>query len=375
MDKMSKRSKKGHKQVSGEALDAVVRDAMAEWHRYERFLKSIEAGATADPVSTMLELQEFANEQRQVCTLLARLAFGLEVRETEGNEQALVTEISNGKLRFVEWGGYTPVADLSVVQPELLPQDPRREALLQLLITAYSLFAFALRAMIEVAWDVKEAGYDAEDMAWVGCQVFVLIHRHKVVFSGTHAQSPDNHPAMRTAATVDLAGWVGSKISLTGKKGEKLSAALAEQGGRPFEALLRELPAQALIGWSLIEHKSLEGYKSGVTRSLERLGRESLFKEKLANVPAGMPEEGEEDVLLEEFERQETMHQQRQQLDPLIEQALRRAPQQKTVLQCRREGMEFEEIAAKLDIPTNQVYVQYHNAIQKLIEARKAAGL
>ena len=138
------------------------------------------------------------------------------------------------------------------------------------------------------------------------------------------------------------------------------------------QVLLRELPAEALPAWDERGRKDLKELKNQISGRLERLGRESSFKEKAAALPDKMPEKGEEEALIEEFELRETMH---QQLDPLIEQALRRAPQQKAVLHCRREGMEFEKIAAKLDIPTNQVYVQYHNAIQKLIEARKVAGL
>ncbi len=259
MSKKSKKSKKGRERkpsaVSGrkpsrdKRLNATVQGAKAYYLWYEKQLKNIEAAAGVIPVETADELVQFASRQRRVYARYIRLRFGAKVQPTQGDAPAFVTKISGDKVRLVERGGYKPVADLSVVRPERLPRSSGEEELLHILIWKYEIVDLAHQAMIEVGWEVKEAGLGVLAMARVMCQVFLKIHRLHFVFSGISIeQRSELQPALREMHTALLAGWVNSKISL--KRNRRLSAALAEGGGNPSNALLRELPAATLIGWN-----------------------------------------------------------------------------------------------------------------------------
>lgn len=58
-----------------------------------------------------------------------------------------------------------------------------------------------------------------------------------------------------------------------------------------------------------------------------------------------------------------------------LEQVAGLSPQQTAVWRRLRQGMEIAEIAVELGISKNSVSVQKNNAIKKLKEARRAAGL
>ena len=253
MSEMPKRSKKSKKRrerkpsaVSGrkpsrdERLNATVQGAKAYYLWYEKQLKGIEAAAGVIPVAAAKELVQFADQQRRLYARYIRLRFGVDIQPTRGDAQALVTEISGDTLRLLGRGGYKPIADLSLVRPGRWPQNPREKALLDALIWKYAIADFADRAMIEVGWDVKEASWGVENMAWTMCQVFLRIYRLHFVLSGVSIhKGSDWHPALRERDIALLAGWTGSKISL--KRNRRLSAALAEGGTIPAKALPREL--------------------------------------------------------------------------------------------------------------------------------------
>src|SRR5215208_6891588 len=84
------------------------------------------------------------------------------------------------------------------------------------------------------------------------------------------------------------------------------------------QVLLRELSAEALAAWAQRGRKEL---KEQISRHIERLGPESLFKEKLADTGGWVPEKEEADVLLEEFEHQETLQQEIGQLKRWVDKA------------------------------------------------------
>jgi hypothetical protein len=158
--KRSKKSKKRRKPkpstvpkrkaVQGERLNALVRGALTDWQKHEKMLKCIEAGASVDPEYAALRLVESADWKWRKCAQYVRLRFGTELRATEGDELALITEISGGKLRIVGHGGYQPVAALVTVRPERRPRNLREVAQFEDLVTEYTLAAFSARAMIGV---------------------------------------------------------------------------------------------------------------------------------------------------------------------------------------------------------------------------------
>ena len=391
MGEMPKRSKKGRKRKPSaasvrkpsrdERLNTTVQGAKAYYLWYEKQLKRIEAAAGVIPVETADELVQFADQQRRLYAWYVRLRFGAEIQSTQDDTRALVTEISGERLRFVGRGDYKPMVDLSLVRPERRPHNLREEALLDSLIWDYEIADFAHQAMIDVGWDAKEADWGVENMAWAMCQVFLRIYRGRFVFSGISMhQDSELPPSLREMHTALLAGWTGSKISL--KRNRRFSAALAEGGTIPAKALSRELLAATFVEWPTSTHEgSVKDFLNRVTRSLERMGREaSIRPEKVRDTPPGeagrtigFSEILAEDEDLTEFEREETLRQQRQQLD-ILEQVAGLSPQQTEVWRRRYKGMEIAEIAAELGISENQVSVQNHNALKKLSAARKAAG-
>jgi hypothetical protein len=226
------------------------------------------------------ELLERTDRHRRLCGRYLRLRFGTEVQATEDDDtRAIVTEFSEGKLRVVGRGDWNPIAALLPVRPERYPRNLGESALYEDLLQRYALAAFTVRAMLEAGWDVKEAGYNDEDMTWVTCQVFLSIIRLRVLFSAASMeQDSGSQPVQRERHTAILAGWVGSKISL--KRNKWLSSALADQGERPFDTLLRELPAATIIGWATAGREGpADNLINSVTRSLEKLGREAVISD------------------------------------------------------------------------------------------------
>lgn len=390
MPKKSKKSNKkrklkpsadsNHKSEQGKRLNNVVRAASAEERQYEKKLKSIEAAAEKDPVGTFLQLEEFTDRQRRLYMRYARLRFGAEVHATEGNAQALVTEIVEDELRLVGRGTYKPIASLSVVRPECWPRNLGEHALLLNLLASYAVADFAQRAMIQVGYDVHEAGYNVDDMNWVMCQVFVHIYRNRFVFLGIFMEQESGLPSgLREEATGRLAGWVASKISLN--TNHRLYYPLAEQGQKPFDALLGELPAATLVEWEAARREGLlKDFKNLVIHSVEELGREALIRSgkvldtsfvdvggaSASNITAG------EDEDLEEFELRETLRQQLDQLPYWIEKAKFSERQRQVYELDMQTNYDTEAIARELDIDPDTVRQHRMRYTDKL---RTATGL
>ncbi len=128
--------------------------------------------------------------------------------------------------------------------------------------------------------------------------------------------------ARREALAEALTGYFISQLSssLEYRTGRALLSEKGVEESLP-QALSRELPAEALAAWAERGHEDLKELRNQVAQRLERLGRESSFKEKLDDLPAGMPEKGEEDILLEEFELEHTLRQEIEQLKGWVESA------------------------------------------------------
>jgi DNA-binding CsgD family transcriptional regulator len=230
--------------------------------------------------------------------------------------------------------------------------------------------------------DVWEAGYKVEDMAWVMCQLFVLMERSRYVFSGLRAEKDSGtHSALREVHTAFLAGWVGSKISL--QRNKRLSSTLADQGAKPFDALLRELPAATLIGWDDARHEGwIKDFVNCVTRSMEDLGREALIKERVVDAPIeevgsspGQPAPASEDEDLAEFELVETLRQQGNQLRAWVEQANFSHRQRRVYELDMQTDFDTKTIAEELGTDVKTVRGHRKRYHDKIRVASEAAGL
>ncbi len=355
-----------------------MRTASAEEQQYRKKLNRVEVAAKTDPVGTFLELFEFTDRQRLLYMRYARLRFGVEVRATEGDAQAFVTKIVEGGLQIVGRGPYKPIDALAIVRPQRWPRNLGEQALLINLLCSYALADFTRRAMIEIGWSFHEAGYDVEDMDWVMCQVFLRIHRNRFVFLGVLTeQGAGFHRSLREEATERLAGLLASKISLNRNK--RLSAALARRGQKPFDALLEELPAAALVGWGNARREgSLKDFEASVTRSLEELGSEAAIRpdkvldelHEQAGRSTGNAMAGEDEDLAE-FERNETLRQQSSQLQCWVEKA-QLSTHERRVYELDMMNLDTKAIAQQMAIAPSTVR-QYRKRYTNKI--RRAAGL
>ena len=326
MPKKAKRAKKrrerkspadtDRKPLREDRLKAGVQDAINGWHQHEQMLKVMETAANEDPIYASKRLLEASERKQRLYARYIRLRFGLEVRATEGNVSVFVTKVSKQGVRIVGRGGYNPAADLVEVRPERKPRNLREAALFSDLLWEYVVAGLAARAMVEVGGDVWDAGYDDEVVAWIVCQIFLKINRNRFVFSGASTQQEVSpHKRLREVNIAILSGWVGSKISL--RKNKTLSAALAEQDGKPFDVLRQELPAATLLGWGAAQRDgTTKKLVSRVTRFLvKELGRETVIRrakvrdthlEEAGAMSRGLVISGHDEDL-EKFEVEETL--------------------------------------------------------------------
>jgi RNA polymerase sigma factor (sigma-70 family) len=141
-------------------------------------------------------------------------------------------------------------------------------------------------------------------------------------------------------------------------------------GGSISENLTRELLGAILAAYgTLAGDKQHSGsFLTQVARALETMGGESASRQnKLTSLPPEVTTIISEDEQIAELERKETLD--------ALEKKAGLSQQQAAVWQWLRRGTEIKEIAAELGISENLVSVQKHNAVKKLKEARRAAGL
>lgn len=174
--------------------------------------------------------------------------------------------------------------------------------------------------------------------------------------------------ALREQLLNEEAGWAGSQLNLDRNK--RLHAALTGWGGSVSENLARELPGAILAAYgALVEDEQHSGsFLTPIAKALENIGGESASRpDKLTSLLPDEALNAPKDEQMVELERKEILD--------ALEQAAGLSPQQVEVWQLLRRGKEISEIAAELDISKNSVSVQKHKAVEKLKEARRAAGL
>ena len=384
--KKSRKKTKKHKQVpaalsvhksSQDDLQAeVVKVARARWLSEGKALRDIEAAASLIPVRVAERLMEFTDLERRWYLRYIRRCFGIEVRATQGDAKAFETTYSEGRVRFIGRGSHKPIASQSVVRPERTPRNLSEEAYLDELLFQYIIADLTNNAMVDIGWDVKEAGYRIEDMAWTMCQVFLLLYRHSFVFSGVvMSDRAGLHTRLRGWHAAVTAGWVGSKISLG--KNKRLAGALANERGGAQQALLRELSSATFVEWA--DARNNEDLVSGVVRSLEKLGRETAIRpSKVRDAPLEEDaihrshDAGAEDEDLREFELRETLRQESERLKVWAESAGFSGREAQMHELDMRTNFDTAAAAQAMDVPENKARDYRSRYLAKL---RRVAGL
>jgi len=140
------------------------------------------------------------------------------------------------------------------------------------------------------------------------------------------------------------------------------------------QALLRELPAEGLAAWAERGHKDLKELRNQIAVRLESLGRESSFKDKLAEMPVEMPETKDKENILEEFVHRETLREELEQLRVWAEKTNLSEQQRRVYELDMRLDFDTRTIARELRIRENHVRQVRKNYQDKMRETRRAAG-
>jgi hypothetical protein len=193
--------------------------------------------------------------------------------------------------------------------------------------------------------------------------------------------------AQRSAARDVFTGWARENLSLRSQAGTRLRHALrlqrVEAEGQDAalsldELLLRELPGAIAEAWrSTNPEEPIRSTGDGTMSLVRRIGK--ILEDEGgqgAKEPGLVADEPVEEFSLDAatFEVEAREEAARQEID-MLEEAAELKGQVAAVWKGVRDRLSPEEIAEELGISRNQVYVQKHDAIKRLREARKAAGL
>jgi DNA-directed RNA polymerase specialized sigma24 family protein len=140
------------------------------------------------------------------------------------------------------------------------------------------------------------------------------------------------------------------------------------------QALLRELPAESLDAWAERGHRDLKELRNHIAWRLESLGRESSFKDRLAETRVEMPETKDEENVLEEFVHRETLRQELDQLRVWAEKTKLSEQQRRVYELDMRLDFDTRTIAQELGIKEGHVRQVRKNYQDKIRETRRAAG-
>jgi DNA-binding CsgD family transcriptional regulator len=299
----------------------------------------------------------------------------------------VVVETHNGgdvRVLLPKEGGPPPekVDKWILVAPERLP--PTRFGWLDVLEAAgrLELWNTAWNLMNYLGAALKEKGCGAKVIAALACKVWLHVARQEPITLARHIEPETDElsPLSREVAATELTGWMRARTSLARNK--RLGELLAEGGGRPEDELMQELPGAVLAEWPHWRQGGAEGIARRVFSSARmrrrpgpgpgekretggRGARRGVGSRRARRIRAGR---GPCEAGTSRDAAAAAPATRRLGAGGL-------SPQQTAVWQLMRRGMERAEIAAELGIPKGQISVVLHNAVKKVSEARKAAGL
>jgi len=341
-----------------------VRAHIDEWHASAEQTKYFEEKARENPRSYASSAFDFIRSRRRHIRRLLRKRFGVKVRYSWFRSEQYVA----CRKRLPQYPPRNPQEYCNYVQLRFMSD--------------------LLRAL-DVQWGVMHSAYieayrsgENPDLAALDA-LFDLSRLGPVGASPTTRTEPDD--VLREMQAKTVAGWVGSHISLNVNK--RLSAVLSERTdgsrGANFAELLRNLVPATVIAWDELRPDEPLRPGSGKTNLVSRAER-FLIKEgsetaKLKRKgdlkgPPGSDIEGEglKDADLEEFELQETLRQQLNELQGWVESA-RFSEQEKRVYELDlRMDEDTQAVARELGISDGHVRVVRKNYRDKI---RRAAGL
>ena len=243
----------------------------------------------------------------------------------------------------------------------------------------FSVMSNLLR-VLDGLWAAMHSAYISAHRKGEDPDVAALSALFRVVGSGPWAATPTNRRepdhVLRKMSAIGVAGWVGSHISL--KKNKRVGDALSEytdgSPGANFAKLVEELIPATILAWDELQPgeplrpgSGKANLVSRVEGLLQRIGSEAAEKQATHIQFDEVTGHDQNDQVLEEFERMETLRQ--------LEQTTQLTPLEAAVWQRADGGLKAAEIAEELEITKNSVYVHKSNAVKKLREAKRASGL
>jgi DNA-binding CsgD family transcriptional regulator len=342
--------------MDGAQHDDEVRTSIDKWREHRKQAQDFEQKAGESPnVYASSAFHHIRGTRRHLRRLL-RKRFGVKVRYFGFRSQQHIAS----RDRF----------------PYYPPRSPRD----YYEYVQFSVFSNLLRVH-DVLWAAMHSAYIRAHRNGEDPNVAALSALFRVLGSGPGAATPTNRSepddVLRKMSAITVAGWVGSHISLD--KHHRVREALSENTdgspGANFAKLVEELVPTTILAWDELQPgeplrpgSGKTNLVSRVERLLQKIGSEAAEKQKAHLQFDDVAEHSQSDQLLEEFERmEETLRQ--------LEQTTQLTRLEVAVWQRARDGLENAEIAGELKISNNSVSVHKSNAVKKLREARRAAGL
>jgi DNA-binding CsgD family transcriptional regulator len=352
------RRKKNRNGEMFEAARQMSRDQQRERDKALRLIVDTVGEMGLPPELAAYRVLEIVLSERRLWRRFLRRRFHMQVVNTDGDDH--LVGIKNA-----------PVGKSSLLE----------EWIFLYAVQQHARWELSYRVMIErsvKALDELEGWHWSDDRKryWASLAAlegFILAQRMTDDLMSLTIQPESIDPRHRELVAAILTGQVEEKISLSQNK--RLKATLREQGGNAQTELQKMLPAAVMEEWGRAESELLagkhSGFRSRITRNLERSGIESRYLERLGKLSSSESSEVAEDTDdLSNFERREEA---RQQLDSL-EKSVTLSKQQAEIWQRLRQGMEIAEIASELEIPRQQVSTQKARIKRKMQKVRTTVG-
>jgi RNA polymerase sigma factor (sigma-70 family) len=183
-----------------------------------------------------------------------------------------------------------------------------------------------------------------------------------VILTGLGMESPSHEDRKR--ATIEVAGWAATQISL---RYPRLQKALSNEGQTPFKRLLERLPTATYLGWHGHGREPRPSLRDRIIHELEQSKSASQLGDHLS--PESLRKAHHEirqwDRVSSALEDWQSCEEARRDLDRLSQRA-GLSPREAEVLNLKRQGLTQEQIGGRLGITRGAVKKLEERAVQKM---------
>ncbi len=315
-----------------------VARAAAAWREYDRVIKDVDRCAAQNPVDLLEHLREYAIDRCEEHRLKLYKRFGVRA-SLDGNAM-----VAHPERLFTTVEGCRTFMD--------------------------EVFGFVLWGNAWLAIDIAKGAamdevQDLSSASSVRIGAFLDVLRSAPCFFG-NGMMPENHPYFGEGAAIGdematvLAGWIRSKTRLYPGLKEALTV---EEGRKPSDRLLHELPGVTIAEWNEAQDvKGLFALRNRVSRVLTKAGTEEKARDGLPTDRASEVVASSEDAAeLERFEQHEYLR--------ALATSARLSPRERELFDLLLGGFCSKDVAKKMNITEGTVKTTKSRALDKLTKA------